>query len=51
MKLTHLLAIICFVLSLCFYAWSISHGVWTWTMWMLWGLTLWCVSGAHDRVP
>ena len=51
MKLTHLLAVICFVLSVCFYSWNVSHGVWTWTMWMLWGFTFWCVSEAHDRVP
>jgi hypothetical protein len=50
-KLTHLIAIICFVLSVCFYAWHVSHGSWTWTLWMLCGLTFWCVSGAHDRVP
>jgi hypothetical protein len=50
-KLTLLLALISFALALIFYGWHVAHGVWTWQFWALWGLFLWCLSGAHDRVP
>ena len=43
--MVHLLAIIAFVLSVVFYAWDIAHGHWTWTLFMLLGLLLWCISG------
>jgi hypothetical protein len=49
-KLTHLLAIIAFILALVFYAWHISHDVWTWVFFELWGLLLWCVS-EHPKAP
>ena len=44
----HLLAIISFVLGVIFLAWSIAHGVWTWELFGMLGLTLWCISGKHD---
>lgn len=49
--MTRLAAIICLILSVCFYAWGVAHGPWTWQMWMLCGLSLWCVSDAHPKVP
>jgi hypothetical protein len=50
MSLTWLLAVIAFVMSVIFSAWSIHHGVWSWQFFMLWGLLLWCVSG-HAKAP
>lgn len=44
----HLLAIIALTFSVIFYAWSLGHGVWTWTLFELLGLTLWCIS-EHPR--
>lgn len=48
--MTKLLAIISFILSLIFYAWSISHGIWTWQFFMILGLALDCLSD-HPKVP
>ena len=45
----HLLAIIAFVLAVIFLAWGIAHGVWTWQLFGMLGLLLWCVSGRWDR--
>ena len=46
----HLLAIVSLIISVIFYAFSVQHGVWSWILFMLIGLTLWCVSG-HEKVP
>ena len=51
MKLTLILALLCFFAALLFYGFRLAHGVWTWQFLMLWGFFLWCLSGAHDRVP
>ena len=48
--MTHLAAIIAFILGVIFYAWSISHGIWAWEFFMLLGLALWCIS-AHPKAP
>lgn len=48
--MTHLLAIIAFALAVIFYAWSITHGVWTWEFFMLWGFLLEAIS-AHPKWP
>lgn len=50
-SVTRLAAIICLVLAVIFYAWHIAHSPWTWTLWMLLGLLLWCVSESHPKVP
>jgi hypothetical protein len=49
--MVRLAAIISFFMSLVCYGWSIKHGAWSWELFMLLGMFLWCVSGAHDRVP
>jgi hypothetical protein len=49
--MTRLLAILSFFMSVIFYAWDISHGHWTWTLFMLLGLFLWCLSGSHGKIP
>jgi hypothetical protein len=41
-----LAAILSFALAIIFYAWNISHDVFTWTLFMLIGLFCWCISGA-----
>lgn len=46
----HLAAIVLFILSTIFYAWSLGHGVWSWTLLALLGLTCWCIS-AHPKAP
>jgi hypothetical protein len=49
--MTRLLAIISFGISVIFYGWDITHDRWTWTLFMLIGLLLWCLSDSHPRVP
>jgi hypothetical protein len=44
-----LFAIISLALSLVFYAWSISHGTFTWILFLILGLLLWCISD-HPKV-
>jgi len=44
-----LLAIISLAMSVVFYAWNISHGRWTYVLFMLIGLLLWCISDRWDR--
>lgn len=39
-------AIVFFALSVIFYAFSISHDVLGWVLWMLLGLLCWCISEA-----
>ena len=45
-----LAAIVCFILSLCFYLWQVQHGQVTWTMWMLLGFVLESFSD-HPKAP
>jgi len=45
----HLLAIISFALAVIFNAWNIHHGAWSWTLFTVIGLLLWCISGRWDR--
>jgi hypothetical protein len=40
MSVTWVLALIAFIMSFCFYAWSISHGIWSWQLLMLLGFIL-----------
>ena len=47
--MVHLAAIISFALAVIFNAWNIHHGVWSWVLFMLLGLLLWCISGRWDR--
>lgn len=46
----HLAAIILFILSVIFYAWSLGHGVWNYILFALLALTCWCIS-AHPKSP
>lgn len=48
--MTWLLAVISFILSLCFYSWSVSHGVFTWEFFMLLGFVLKTLS-EHAKAP
>lgn len=48
--MTWLLALLSFILSLCFYAWGISHGIWTWQLFMLAGFVLKTLS-EYDKAP
>jgi hypothetical protein len=49
--MVRLLAIIAFALAVIFDAWSITHGAFTWELFMLLGLLAWCISSAWDRTP
>ena len=44
----HIAAVIAFAFAVAFDAWSVSHGIWTWHLFALLGLLLWCLSGAWD---
>jgi hypothetical protein len=44
-------AIISFYLSVVFYVWNITHGRWTYTLFALLGLALWCLSDKCDWHP
>jgi hypothetical protein len=46
-----ILAIISLALSFVFDVWSITHGVWTWTPFLILGILLWCISSAWDKTP
>jgi hypothetical protein len=46
-----LLAILSFAIAVLFDLWSIHHGIWTWTPFMLIGLLLWCISDGWDHTP
>ena len=48
--MTHLAAIIAFILAVIFWILAIGHGVWQWELFMLLGLALWCLS-AHPKAP
>ena len=48
--MTYLLGLIAFALAIVFYAWHLSHGVWAWPFFMLWGLFLVFLSG-HPKWP
>ena len=48
--MTKLAAIVSFILSLCFYAWQIKHGVWSWELFMLTGFALEAIS-EHPKAP
>ena len=48
--MTWLAALIAFALSLCFYAWGIRHGIWTWELLMLAGFVLKTLS-EHPKAP
>ena len=50
MKITWVIALLCFLLSLIFSAWSLAHGAFTWQFFMILGLFFWCLSG-HPNVP
>lgn len=43
-NLTWVAAVIMFIMAIIFAAWSIHHGVWQSSFFMLWGLLLWCLS-------
>jgi hypothetical protein len=42
-------AIISFALSVIFYAWTLSHGVWSWELFMLIGLLCLAISGKSPK--
>lgn len=46
----HLAAIVLFILSVIFAAFSIAHGIWTYQFFMILALTCWCISG-HAKAP
>lgn len=46
-----LAAILSLFLSLICCAWSVHHGVWTWTLFLILGIFLWCISSAWDTRP
>jgi hypothetical protein len=50
MNITWVLAVVAFILSLCFYAWGVSHGVLGWQMMMLLGFVLKTLS-EHPKAP
>jgi hypothetical protein len=45
-----LAAILFLALSVIAYAWQLSHGTFTWTLWALLGLLAWCIS-EHPKAP
>ena len=49
--MVRLCAIISLFVSFMFYIWTIKHGVWTWTPFMILGLLLWCISEGWDHTP
>ena len=49
--MVRLFAILSLFLSFVFEAWTISHGVFTWNLFLVLGLLLWCVSENYDRRP
>lgn len=51
MKLTRLLAIVALILSCVFWAVHFTNGLWCYQFMMLLGLTLWCISDFHDKIP
>lgn len=50
MKITWIIALVCFLLAIIFDAWSLAHGVFDWHFLALLGLFFWCLSG-HPSVP
>jgi hypothetical protein len=48
--MVRLCAIISLALALIFEAWSISHGVFTWHLFAILGLLLWCISESWNPV-
>jgi hypothetical protein len=50
MSITWILALIAFIMSFCFYAWSVSHGIWGWQILMLLGFILKTLS-EHPKAP
>ena len=50
MNLTWIAALFAFILSLCFYAWNISHGIWAWELFMLAAFILKTLS-EHPKAP
>ena len=48
MGMVRLFAILSLFASLMCYAWSISHDRWTWTLFLILGLFLWCISEGWD---
>lgn len=49
--MVRLCAILSLFLSLVFEAWKFSHGVFTWELFLILGLFLWCISEGWDRTP
>ena len=48
--MTKILALVSFILSLCFYAWNVKQGVLSWEFFMLLGFVLNCAAD-DGRVP
>jgi hypothetical protein len=46
-----LFAILSLFLSFVFEAWKFSHGVFTWDLFLILGLLLWCISDSWDYNP
>jgi hypothetical protein len=44
-----LLAIIMLAFAVCFYAWNVVHGVWSYRMFFMLGMLAWCISDRWDR--
>jgi hypothetical protein len=43
-----IIALVMFILSVIFDAWSIKHGIWDYILFALLGLVFWCASTIHD---